>query len=227
VDSAVRTPAVVPDPAVDSSGLQRQGAQPTGHQRCGHRPAVRTASPDWPPFRKAPRTAWQGRQAAAGVHCRRRRVCLDGRRPAARGVPRPWLIGAAAVSAVDGGVRTATVPTLGQWTRLVDIGSRRRPPLRTPVTAAASRRPCGNATLDGRQDNRPPPPRCPTGTRPQGAAAASTRGLTATSVVWCLASIWSAPDGSGLLRWDGPSVESGSDGSSRIVWMIHCHPNDT
>jgi hypothetical protein len=43
---------------------------------------------------------------------------------------------------------------------------------------------------------------------------------TARSVAWCSASIWWGPDGSGLLRWDGSSVASGLDGSSRIVWMI-------
>jgi hypothetical protein len=121
----------------------------------------------------AQRTPWQCPQAAAGAHCRSRRVCMDGRRPATT-VSRPCS-GPAAVSAVSGSAdtcwgsapgprnrRTATVRTLGQWTRLVDTGSRRRPALRTPATAAASCRPYGNGTLDSRRHHRPPPPRCPT-----------------------------------------------------------------
>src|SRR5919198_4071914 len=43
---------------------------------------------------------------------------------------------------------------------------------------------------------------------------------TARSVAWCSASIWSAPDGSGLLTLGGPSVQTAPDGSRRIVWMI-------
>jgi hypothetical protein len=44
--------------------------------------------------------------------------------------------------------------------------------------------------------------------------------LTARSVAWCSASIWSAPDRSGLLTLDGPSIWSDPDGSRRIAWMI-------
>jgi hypothetical protein len=44
--------------------------------------------------------------------------------------------------------------------------------------------------------------------------------LTARSVAWCSASIWSAPDGSGLLRLDASSIWSDPDGSRPIVWMI-------
>jgi len=40
------------------------------------------------------------------------------------------------------------------------------------------------------------------------------------SVAWCSASVWSAPDGSGLLTLDGSSVQTDPDGSRRIVWMI-------
>jgi hypothetical protein len=43
---------------------------------------------------------------------------------------------------------------------------------------------------------------------------------TARSVAWCSASIWSAPDGSGLLTLDGSSIWSDLDRSRRIVWMI-------
>src|SRR4029453_1718693 len=43
---------------------------------------------------------------------------------------------------------------------------------------------------------------------------------TARSVAWCSASIWSAPDGSGLLTLGGPSVQTAPDGYRRIVWMI-------
>jgi hypothetical protein len=62
-------------------------------------------------------------------------------------------------------------------------------------------------------------------TRPSRRAdPARGRGLpppTARSLAWCSASIWSVPDGSGLLRWERPSIASGPDGSSRIVWMIN------
>jgi hypothetical protein len=38
--------------------------------------------------------------------------------------------------------------------------------------------------------------------------------------VGCSASIWSAPDGSGLLTLTASSVQTDPDGSRRIVWMI-------
>jgi hypothetical protein len=40
-------------------------------------------------------------------------------------------------------------------------------------------------------------------------------------VAWCSVSIWSAPDGSGLLILGASSVASGPDGSRRIVWRIN------
>jgi hypothetical protein len=40
------------------------------------------------------------------------------------------------------------------------------------------------------------------------------------SVAWCCASIWSAPDGSGLLTLEASSVQTDGEGSRRIVWMI-------
>jgi hypothetical protein len=40
------------------------------------------------------------------------------------------------------------------------------------------------------------------------------------SVGWCSASIWSAPDGSGLLTLDASSIQTDRDGSCWIVWMI-------
>ena len=43
----------------------------------------------------------------------------------------------------------------------------------------------------------------------------------ARSVAWCSASIWSAPDGSGLLTLDASSIWSDPVGSRRIVWMIN------
>jgi hypothetical protein len=43
---------------------------------------------------------------------------------------------------------------------------------------------------------------------------------TARSVAWSSASIWSAPDRSGLLGLEASSIWSGPDGSRRIVWMI-------
>jgi hypothetical protein len=46
------------------------------------------------------------------------------------------------------------------------------------------------------------------------------RGRSTRSVAWCSASIWSAPDGSGLLTLDASSIWSDPDGSRRIVWMI-------
>jgi hypothetical protein len=38
--------------------------------------------------------------------------------------------------------------------------------------------------------------------------------------VGCLASIWSAPDGSSLLTWAASSVQTAPDGYRRIIWMI-------
>src|SRR5512132_3488104 len=43
---------------------------------------------------------------------------------------------------------------------------------------------------------------------------------TARSVAWCSTSIWTDPDGSGLLTLDGSSVQTAPDGYRRIVWMI-------
>jgi len=43
---------------------------------------------------------------------------------------------------------------------------------------------------------------------------------TARSVAWCSTSVWSAPDGSGLLTLEASSVQTDPDGSRRIVWMI-------
>ena len=40
------------------------------------------------------------------------------------------------------------------------------------------------------------------------------------------ASIWSAPDGSGLLTLDASSVQTDPDGSRRIAWMINRMIND-
>jgi hypothetical protein len=47
------------------------------------------------------------------------------------------------------------------------------------------------------------------------------RSRSTRSVAWCSASIWSAPDGSGLLRSDASSIWSDPDRSRRIVWMIN------
>jgi hypothetical protein len=49
----------------------------------------------------------------------------------------------------------------------------------------------------------------------------SLEGPTARSVGWCSTSVWSAPDGSGLLRLDAPSVQTDREGSCWIVWMIN------
>jgi hypothetical protein len=46
------------------------------------------------------------------------------------------------------------------------------------------------------------------------------RRLTARSVDWCSASVWSAPDGSNLLTLGASSVQTAPEGSCRIVWMI-------
>src|SRR4030095_6199122 len=43
---------------------------------------------------------------------------------------------------------------------------------------------------------------------------------TARSVDWCSASVWSAPDGSGLVTLGASSVQTAPEGSCRIVWMI-------
>jgi hypothetical protein len=53
--------------------------------------------------------------------------------------------------------------------------------------------------------------------------ALAPRGIrtpTARSVAWCSASIWSAPDRSGLLRLGASSIWSDPEGIRRIVWMI-------
>jgi hypothetical protein len=163
-----RTPAAVPDAAVDRGRFRRPGPQPTGHPRRGHRPAVRTASLGG---RSAESTSdtWQCRQAAASAHCGSRAGVPGWSAPAAavsppllkglRWCPR-WTaavrggtdrtqphLGTAAVSGSADtcwgsrlGPRrrwTSTVRTRGQWTRLVDTGSRRRPALRTPATAGS------------------------------------------------------------------------------------------
>src|SRR5512132_2241714 len=44
---------------------------------------------------------------------------------------------------------------------------------------------------------------------------------TARSVGWCSASIWSAPDRSGLLTLGASSVQTDPDGPCRIVWVIN------
>jgi len=54
--------------------------------------------------------------------------------------------------------------------------------------------------------------------------AGAPRGIrtpTARSVAWRSASIWSAPDRSGLLTSGASSVQTDPDGSRRIVWMIN------
>jgi hypothetical protein len=43
---------------------------------------------------------------------------------------------------------------------------------------------------------------------------------TARSVAWCSTSIWSAPDGSGLLTMGATSIQTDPEGTRRIVWMI-------
>jgi hypothetical protein len=50
--------------------------------------------------------------------------------------------------------------------------------------------------------------------------ARGIRSPTARSVAWCSASVWSAPDGSGLLTLGASSVQTDPEGSCRIVWMI-------
>jgi hypothetical protein len=49
----------------------------------------------------------------------------------------------------------------------------------------------------------------------------STDRLTARSVAWCSASIWSAPDGAGLLTLDASSIQTDQAGTRRIAWMIN------
>jgi hypothetical protein len=232
---------------VDRGRFLCPGPQPTGHPLRGHHPAVRTASPGG---RRSPRHLGHPGSVrrrrpvpllqSAGMH--------GWSATGGRGVP--VVLRGSAGSAVDAGRptstrphrghcrgvrfrghllgsapgpcrrRTATVRTLGHWTRLVDTG--RRPALWTPATAAALCGPCGNATLDSRQHSRPPPRDVRPGAGPQGAAAASTRhGLTASSVAWCSTSIWSAPDGFRLLTLDVSSAQTALDGSRRIVWMIN------
>jgi hypothetical protein len=74
----------------------------------------------------------------------------------------------------------------------------------------------------------PEPSRIPDRPRPRhdtgGNRMARREGFeppTARSVAWCSASIWSAPDGSGLLTLDASTIWSDPVGSRRIVWMIN------
>jgi hypothetical protein len=107
----------------------------------------------------------------------------------------------------------------GAWT--VDAAGGRRQPV---GAGAADTRDGGSVmqTLRQRHAGQPAaqpstatPDVRPGRTGPQGAAAASTRhGLTARSVAWCSASIWSGSDGSRWIVWV-------------IRWMIDCHRNDT
>ena len=77
----------------------------------------------------------------------------------------------------------------------------------TVVTASQANRPGGLATTPLTH----PRPRRGEGFEPP----------TARSVAWCSASIWSAPDRSGLLTLQGSSVRTDPEGSRRIVWMIN------
>jgi hypothetical protein len=43
---------------------------------------------------------------------------------------------------------------------------------------------------------------------------------TTRSVAWCSTSIWSGPDGSGLLTLETSSIQTDPVGTRRIVWMI-------
>ena len=154
-----------------------------------------------------------------------------------RGGPRPsgWHPAAPRTVAVSGSADTGWASRPGPRRRrapdgpdasTVDAGCGQRQPqapsaadTATAVApcspAAAPRWTAGTSTVPCHSDIRP-------GAGPQGAAAASTRlGLTATSVAWCSASIWSAPDGSGLLTLDAASIQTDRDGSSRIVRMIN------
>jgi hypothetical protein len=47
-----------------------------------------------------------------------------------------------------------------------------------------------------------------------------TRPRTTRSVAWCSASVWSAPDGNGLLTLEASSIQTDPDGARRIVWTI-------
>jgi hypothetical protein len=149
---------------VDSGRLPRPLPQPTGHPLRGHRPTVRTASPGGRRSASTSDTlagsaggggsrgcALDGRRPAAAVSPPCSGGCgpsaVDSGRPDStrlhaqphrgpcRGVRlRGHLLGSALGPRSR---RTATVRTLGRWTRLVDSGSRRRPARRTPATAAS------------------------------------------------------------------------------------------
>jgi len=66
-------------------------------------------------------------------------------------------------------------------------------------------------------------PRCPSPAITPWNQQARREGFeppTARPVAWCSTSIWSAPDGSGLLTLDGSSIWTDPAGSRRIVCMI-------
>jgi hypothetical protein len=239
------------------SGRHRQvAAGPQAHRtpwQCRQAAACRAAD-TWSGHPVGGGAAAADPQAAAWVRCRSRRVCMDGRLPAAavsppcsrgcggvRGRPRPSGQHPAALPAAprtlprcpvpwtpaEGSApgrrrrRTSTVQTRGQRTRLVDAGS-------PQVPGAADTRDGGRVVRTLRQGHAGQPaaqpstaPHCRTRNGTGRCGIGQYRhGLTARSVAWCSASIWSAPDGSRQLRLGAWSVQPDRERSRRIVRMI-------
>jgi hypothetical protein len=141
----------------------------------------------------------------------------SGHRGGVRSRGRPWVAGQVGAA---GRHRRSERSDSGRGLR--PPATRRRPAPWTPATAAGAGGHCGSGLLDSRQPNRPLPLACPArnGTARCGIGQ-HRHGQTTRSVDRCSRSIWSAPDGSGLLTLDGSSIWSDPDGSRRIVWMIN------
>jgi hypothetical protein len=195
---------------------------PSGHRSCGQRPR----------FRKQQQTAKES--APSGSTATRQRPRCPAARPAAAGRRRTRSrhFCTTAVAAQVGLARLRWSPGPGRRSRRRSAvrtrGHRTRPAgHRGPGIADARDRGRGMRTLRQRPVGQP-------AAKPSTAACMSGRQRDRKVrhrptppwpdrqiVAWCSVSIWSAPDGSGLLILGASSVASGPDGSRRIVWRIN------
>jgi hypothetical protein len=100
-------------------------------------------------------------------------------------------------------------------------GVRHAPARRIPATAAGARGHCGSGHAGQPAAEPSSTPAVSDRNRTAMSSAGRHARLTARSVAWCSASIWSAPDGSGLFKLGASSVQTDRDGTRRIVWMIN------
>jgi hypothetical protein len=206
-------------PAGSVADTSRPVHQPSAHRPSGHRPRSGSSSgqPRRPqcPVMQPPRHRPQGPAAAGWRRTRSRRcgaragprrsdllVCaghvVRSTQPAENGCPNAWTPDAACRTPGAGTPRHCGHPRPPQGT-----GTLRQ----RPRWIAGSRTVHHPATVSDRNGT----PMCGTGHHAR---------LTARSVAWCSASIWSGPDGSGLITLSASSIWSAPDGSRRIVWMI-------